>query len=118
MSKIKLALEVVSDLKSLAESIETLVNAMENNETADTNEVADEPEKETKKKSEKTSKAKSIPKENQPTLEEVRAAMADKSRDGHREAVKAIITKYGANNLSSLEPKYYVAALKEVGEIK
>lgn len=28
-------------------------------------------------------------------------SLADKSRDGHREAVKAIITKYGANNLSS-----------------
>ena len=32
MSKIKLALDVVSDLKSLAESIETLVHAMESNE--------------------------------------------------------------------------------------
>jgi hypothetical protein len=51
-------------------------------------------------------------------LEEVRAAMADKSRDGHREAVKAIITKYGAGNLSSLDPKHYAAALKEVGELK
>lgn len=44
--------------------------------------------------------------------------MADKSREGHREEVKAIITKYGANNLSSLDPKFYVAAIKEVGEIK
>jgi hypothetical protein len=58
------------------------------------------------------------PEEKPITLEEVRAAMADKSRDGHREAVKAIITKYGANNLSSLDPKHYAAALKEVGELK
>jgi len=123
MSKIKLALDVVSDLKSLAESIETLVHAMESNEVAN--------EEPTKKKSKAKAKAEEpetkeseepeveeVPEEKQPTLEEVRAAMADKSRDGHREAVKAIITKYGANNLSSLDPKHYAAALKEVGELK
>ena len=120
MSKIKLALDVVSDLKSLAESIETLVHAMESNEPNLENE---EP---TKKKSkveesetiEPEPEVEEVPEEKQPTLEEVRAAMADKSRDGHREAVKAIITKYGANNLSSLDPKHYAAALKEVGELK
>jgi hypothetical protein len=121
MSKIKLALDVVSDLKSLAESIETLIHAMESNEV-----TSEEP---TKKKSKAKAKAEEpepeveeapieTPEEKQPTLEEVRAAMADKSRDGHREAVKAIITKYGANNLSSLDPKHYAAALKEVGELK
>jgi hypothetical protein len=123
MSKIKLVLEVVSDLKSLAESIETLVQAMETNEAVTTDE-ANEPEKAPKRKSKTATKTKAKetptekPTEKQPTLEEVRAAMADKSRDGHREAVKAIITKYEANNLSSLDPKYYAAALKEVGELK
>ena len=136
MSKIKLALEVVSDLKSLADSIETLVHAMESNGP---NLEDERTVKETKKKSkpkkpeaevpteeeaveEKAVEEKAVeekaPEEKEPTLEEVRAAMADKSRDGHREAVKAIITKYGANNLSSLDPKHYRAALKEVGEIK
>ena len=114
MSKMKLALDVVSDLRSLAGSIETLVQSMEEGGPKEIN----EPEKETKKKSKQTSKAKSTPKEKQPTLEEVRAMMADKSRDGHREAVKAIITKYGASNLSSLDPKHYAAALKEAGELK
>jgi outer membrane biosynthesis protein TonB len=138
MSKIKLALDIVSDLKALAESIETLVHAMETNdsnpinESLPTNEVIDEPLKETKKRA-KTKPAsepvndepevsEETPEEateqKQTTLEEVRAAMADKSRDGHREAVKAIITKYGANNLSSLDPKHYAVALKEVGELK
>lgn len=134
MSKIKLALDVVSDLKSLAESIETLVHAMESNEPNLENEVAKEPAKETKKRTKtkptpelandepeealvETPEEKS-PEEKPITLEEVRAAMADKSRDGHREAVKAIITKYGANNLSSLDSKHYAAALKEVGELK
>lgn len=129
MSKIKLALDVVSDLKSLAESIETLVRAMESNEVANeeptkkkskTKAKVEEPENKELEVGEVTIEApvEEAPEEKQPTLEEVRAAMADKSRDGHREAVKAIITKYGANNLSSLDPKHYAAALKEVGELK
>jgi len=122
MSKIKLALDVVSDLKSLAESIETLVYAMESNEVAPTNEESTKKKSKAKAKVEEAEinepKVEEAPEEKQPTLEEVRAAMADKSRDGHREAVKAIITKYGANNLSSLDPKHYAAALKEVGELK
>ncbi len=127
MSKIKLALDVVSDLKSLAESIETLVHAMEANEPNLENEVAKEPVKETKKRTKTKPTPEPVndepeeeqaPEEKPITLEEVRAAMADKSRDGHREAVKAIITKYGANNLSSLDPKYYADALKKVGELK
>ena len=122
MSKIKLALDVVSDLKSLAESIETLVHAMESNEPNLENEEPTKKKSKAKAKVEepetKEPEVEEVPEEKQPTLEEVRAAMADKSRDGHREAVKAIITKYGANNLSSLDTKHYAAALKEVGELK
>lgn len=127
MSKIKLALDVVSDLKSLAESIETLVHAMESNEPSLENEEptkkkskakAKVEEPETKEPEVGEAPVEEAPEEKPITLEEVRAVMADKSRDGHREAVKAIITKYGANNLSSLDPKHYAAALKEVGELK
>lgn len=135
MSKIKLALDVVNDLRSLADSIETLAQAIGANEPIDdatktkqkkekepeakapTEEVAEEKAVEENASKEKAPEEKA-PEEKQPTLEEIRAAMADKSRDGHREAVKAIITKYGAGNLSALDPKYYAAALKEVGEIK
>jgi len=128
MSKIKLALDVVSDLKSLAESIETLVHAMESNEANEeptkkklkAKTKAEEPETKEPEVEVATIEApvEEVPEEKPITLEEVRSAMADKSRDGHREAVKAIITKYGANNLSSLDPKHYAAALKEVGELK
>lgn len=130
MSKIKLALDVVNDLRSLADSIETLAQAIGTNEPIDDatktkQKKAKEPETKApieevateKTVEENASKAKTQ-EEKQPTLEEIRAAMADKSRDGHREAVKVIITKYGAGNLSALDPRYYAAALKEVGEIK
>jgi uncharacterized membrane protein YdbT with pleckstrin-like domain len=129
MSKIKLALDVVSDLKSLAESIETLVHAMEANEVA--NEEPAKKKSKAKAKVEETetkepeveeatieAPAEEVPEEKQPSLEELRAVMADKSRDGFRAEVKAILTKYGANNLSSLDPKHYLSALKEVGELK
>ena len=122
MSRIKLALDVVSDLKSLAESIETLVRAMKANEVAPINEEPVKKKSRAKRKEEEPEvedlSLEEVPEEKQPTLEEVRSAMADKSRDGHREAVKAIITKNGANNLSTLDPKHYAAALKEVGELK
>ena len=105
MSKNKLFLQVVEDVQALADSLQELAVAMQTYQ-AEPQVEAPEPPVETK------------PEVKQPTLEEVRAAMADKSRDGHREVVKAIITKYGANNLSSLDPKHYAAALKEVGELK
>ena len=59
-----------------------------------------------------------VVKETQPTLEEVRALLADKNRDGHREAIKAILTKYGANKLTSLDPVHYNKVMQEAGGIK
>lgn len=113
MSRIKLALVVVNDLKALAESIEILVQVMESE-----NEITIEGSKE---KEVETIVAKTVdiqPEVKQPTLEEIRAVLADKNRDGHREAVKEIILKYGANKLTSLDPSHFAQVLKEVEEIK
>lgn len=108
MGKTKLALNVVNDLRSLAESIEALVNVIE-------------PEaKETKNKAtvKKTKVTKETTEEKQPTLEELRSLMAEKNRDGHREKIKAIIVNHGANKLTELEPECYLKVLKEVEAIK
>ncbi|MEG3071800.1 MAG: rRNA biogenesis protein rrp5 [Candidatus Syntrophopropionicum ammoniitolerans] len=83
MSKTKLALDVVADLRSLANSIETFVLGQQT-------EIKNEPAS----KEKKAKKVDTSVEENQPTLEELRAVMAAKNRDGHREAVKAIIQKY------------------------
>lgn len=48
------------------------------------------------------------------TLEDVRAICADKSRNGFTEEVKAIITKHGADKLSSVDPAEYKVLLAEV----
>ena len=47
------------------------------------------------------------------TLDEVRAALAEKSRAGYTADVKALIAKYGADKLSDVDPANYEALLQE-----
>lgn len=84
MSKTKLALNVVEDLKQLASSIETLVKTMESNEEA--------------------------PKL---TLENVRAVLAEKSQSGKQPQVKSLIKKFGADKLTEIPQDRYEELLKE-----
>lgn len=48
------------------------------------------------------------------TLEEVRSVLAEKSRLGFTDDVKAIIEKHGADKLSDIDPSKYESVLKEV----
>ena len=56
-------------------------------------------------------------KEQNLTLEEVRAVLAEKSRSGFTKEVKEIITKHGAERLSDIDPSEYKAVLAETEEI-
>lgn len=47
------------------------------------------------------------------TLEEVRAALADKSRAGFTDEVRGLLKKYGADRLSDIDPIHYRAVLNE-----
>lgn len=47
------------------------------------------------------------------TLEQVRGLLAAKSRDGFTAEVRSLITKYGADRLSEIDPKNYEAVIKE-----
>jgi len=58
------------------------------------------------------------PKPKAPTLEEVRGILADKASRGHREAVKALIQKHGANRLSDIDPSEYPTLIKEAWAIQ
>ena len=51
------------------------------------------------------------------SLEDVRAVLVRKSTEGKREAVKALITKYGADRLSDIPQDAYAAMLKEAEEL-
>lgn len=122
MNKIKIIQNVVSNLRAITDNVEALVEALKENQA---NFVAPEeatPKSKIEPKVIKPSKeAKTVekaPEPKQPTLEEVRAAMAEKSRNGHREEVKAIIIKHGANKLTAINSEQYVEVMKEVGEIK
>lgn len=53
-----------------------------------------------------------------PELAEVRAFLADKSREGHTEAVRAIILPHGSGKLSEVDPGEYAAILAEARELK
>ena len=53
------------------------------------------------------------PAEKQPTLEEVRAILAEKARAGFTSEVRELLGRYGANRLSAADPKHYAAIVKE-----
>ena len=80
-------------------------------------------EEKTKKKTRKTAKAKTeesaeaepVHEEEKPTItfEQVRAALANKSRDGYTLAVKNLVESFGAEKLSEIRPEHYAEILKQ-----
>lgn len=96
MSKMKLALDVVQDLRSLADSIETLVNAVDGNEVAP-------------QAKESASKI---------TFQDLRAVLAVLTRDGKQQQVKELIERYGAKKLSEVPEEAYQELLEEARKIQ
>ncbi|WP_298030849.1 rRNA biogenesis protein rrp5 [uncultured Dysosmobacter sp.] len=121
MGKVKLLLDVIGDLRSLADSLQAVADAVENNDAAAELTATKEPEKagkngkaaakNTAKKD--TKAAKQEPEEKPLTLEEVRAVLAEKSRSGHTEEVRELLAKHGADKLSEIDPAEYAALLAE-----
>lgn len=113
MSKIKLLLDVVSDLRSLADSLQAVADAVAKNGQEQPDQTMEEqPEKKSAAKKVESSMEKPEPKSL--TLEQVRAALAEKSRAGHTAEVKALLIKHGADKLSDIDPAEYPALLTEV----
>jgi hypothetical protein len=104
VSRTKLALDVVNDLRNLAGSIESLVASLQGNQPED---VAPIEKKELKEP----------PKKKQPNLEEVRAKLAALSQDGKQAQVKALITEFGAKKLSDIPAEKYEELLKKAEEL-
>lgn len=113
MSKTKLTLDVVTDLRNLAGSIETLVFALESNQT----ESAASVENEQPKKNKEPKKPAQPPKAKLPTLEDVRAKLAALSQDGKQVQVKELITGFGAKKLSDIPTEKYPELLEEAGKL-
>ena len=47
------------------------------------------------------------------TFEQVRAALANKSREGYTLAVKNLVESFGAEKLSEIKPEHYAEILKQ-----
>lgn len=100
MSKMKLALDVVQDLRNLADSLEALAGAALGAPPTEATPVvlekpnASEPAK--------------------PTLVELRAFVAEKSTPENRPRIKAILEKYDVRKLTELPEEKYPALLREV----
>lgn len=112
MSRIKLLLDVVSDLRSLADSLQAVADAVAQGGQEQPDQTT---EKKPAQKPEKKNVAKQVEKaEPKPlTLEQVRAALAEKSRAGHTSEVKALLIKHGADKLSDIDPAEYPALFAE-----
>jgi len=55
----------------------------------------------------------SIPTSKPLTLEDVRAVLAEKSRNGHTTKIRELLEKHGAAKLSEIDPQKYAALLAE-----
>lgn len=105
MSKTKLLLDAVSDMRSLADSLEALANAMCDLRTAD--EVSVSPKPDTEPPRMETNSQPQL------SLEEVRGVLAEKSANGHSAKIRALLKKYGHTKLSEIDPKDYPALLAD-----
>lgn len=50
-------------------------------------------------------------------LEDVRAVLATKAKDGYKNEVRALLNKYGAESLSALATEHYAVVLEDAGGI-
>ena len=108
MSKVKLLLDVISDVRSLADSLQAVADAMVENEPAT---VDATPTQETVKEEKQPTKKNAAKKEY--TLEDVRGILATKSQNGLTAEVKGLIEKYGGTKLSDIEPTHYADIIKD-----
>ena len=100
MSRIKLLLDVIEDIRSLADSLQAVATALCQSDPEDAAAPAPAP-------------APADPPPKAITLEEVRAVLAERSHDGYTDQVRGLLQKYGAEKLSGVDPKHYAALMKD-----
>ncbi|MGN1369564.1 MAG: rRNA biogenesis protein rrp5 [Aristaeellaceae bacterium] len=106
MSKMKLLLDVVDDMRRLADSLQTVADGIAWNTDAgdqlDHQQPAAQPEK---------------PKAPVITIDQVRTLLAEKSGEGKTQAVKALLYKYDAGKLSGVKQEDYAALMEEARKL-
>jgi hypothetical protein len=96
----KAVLDVMANVRALADSLQKLADALTENKDSKVDETP------ATKISEKE-KAKAY------TLEDVRGVLANKSQSGLTTEVKELISKYGGSKLSDINPENYADIIKE-----
>lgn len=104
MSRIKLLLDVIEDIRSLADSLQAVATALGQSDPEDAAAAAP---------AAPPPPAPADPPSKTITLEEVRAVLAERSHDGYTAEVRGLLQKYGAEKLSGVDPKHYAALLKD-----
>lgn len=103
MSRVKLLLEVVNNMESLAMSLHNLADAISGDEPSE--------------KVDEIVQTQEIQVCNPPSkhilLEDVRAVLTPISQSGKTAQVKELLLKYGANRLSEIDPSQYESLLAD-----
>jgi hypothetical protein len=109
MSKMSQLAAEIEELRHCGEILigisDSLRDLFSGSDKADEPKDAPASEKPATKKCEQEKKA--------PALADVRALLAEKSRDGFTAQVRAIITAHGANKLSEIDPAEFPSIMKE-----
>ena len=102
--------ELIEALRRLAADVTAIAEALEGND-----EAAQEAPKKNEEVTPEPPAAKPLPEKKTYSFEEARARLATIARSGHREAVKALLTKYGVATLSELkdDPEKLTALVDE-----
>ena len=103
MSRMKLLLDVIEDIRSLADSLQAVATDLGQSDPEDAAAPAPAPEM-------PPTPTPAVPPPKAITLEEVRA---ERSNDGYTDQVRGLLQKYGAEKLSGVDPKHYAALLKD-----
>ena len=106
MSRMKLLLDVIEDIRSLADSLQAVAAALGQSDPEDAAAPAPAP-------AAPPPPAPAAPPPKAITMEEVRAVLAERSHDGYTDQVRGLLQKYGAEKLSGVDPKHYAALLKD-----
>lgn len=100
---------VITNMRNLADSLQAVAEILsdfKSTEVIESESVTQIPAKATKPKKEKVY-----------ALEDVRGVLAEKSQNGLTAEVKELITKFGGNKLSDINPSKYAELIKEAEEL-
>lgn len=94
-------LDVIHVIRQLADKLETMAETMTEREVQTFEQVYPPEEDNTEAVS----------------ISEIRAVLAEKSRSGFTDSVKALLQKHGASKLSGVSPEEYAVLLEEAKQI-